>query len=244
MRTIAILPMKRFTEAKQRLAAGLGSGARRALAQAMFTDVLASLRRVEGLDAIAVVTADREVEATLAGEPVTLLPDDSGSGQSAATVTGIRHALVAGFERVLLVPGDAPLAEPGAIDFLLERSQADGLELVIVPDRHQTGTNALLIAPPGVFEPAFGPGSLERHTRAARSAGLKHRVDPVESLMLDVDTPEDLAALISVLEARRRVAPRTRGAILQLGRMHDSGLEPAAAQLRASGTSSSRAAGL
>ena len=55
MRTIAILPMKRFAEAKSRLATGIGGGARQALAQAMFADVLASLRRVEGLEAVAVV---------------------------------------------------------------------------------------------------------------------------------------------------------------------------------------------
>ena len=238
MRTIAILPMKRFADAKQRLAADLGGGARRSLAQAMFSDVLAALRRVDGLGAIAVVTADHEVEGSVSGENVTLLPDESGSGQSQATLAGIRHALVAGFERALLVPGDTPLIDPGAIDQLLERSAADALDLAIVPDRHQTGTNALLISPPDAFEPSFGPGSLERHTEAARAAGLKHRVEPVESLMLDIDTPEDLAALVTVLEEQRAVAPRTRGTILQLGRMTGSGLEPAAARLRAAGTSS------
>ncbi|MEA2348637.1 MAG: 2-phospho-L-lactate/phosphoenolpyruvate guanylyltransferase [Thermoleophilaceae bacterium] len=232
MRTIAILPMKRFTEAKSRLSTGIGGGARQALAQAMFADVLASLRRVQGLDAVAVVTSDHEVEAALIGEPVTLLPDEERAGQSAATLVGVRHALVAGFERVLLVPGDAPLMDAAVIDDLLLRSQADSLDLVIVPDRHRTGTNALLISPPGAFEPSFGPGSLERHTSAARSGGLTFRVDEIESLMLDVDTPEDLDALIGVLESERRVAPRTRGSILQLGRMEGSGLAAAAGRIR------------
>ena len=59
MSTIAILPVKSFGAAKQRLAAALGAGSRQALAQAMFSDVLASLRRVPGLDSVVVVTADR-----------------------------------------------------------------------------------------------------------------------------------------------------------------------------------------
>jgi 2-phospho-L-lactate guanylyltransferase len=206
----------------------------------MFSDVLASLRRVEGLEAIAVVTSDHDVEATVSGEPVTLLPDEGGTGQSDATLTGIRHALVAGFERVLLVPGDTPLIDPGEVDSLLARARADGTGLVIVPDRHGTGTNALLIAPPGAFQPSFGPGSRERHEQGARSAGLQHRVERIGSLALDVDTPQDLEALIEALEQLRGAAPRTRGAILQLGRMPDSGLEPAAEQLRPG----SRAAGL
>ena len=239
MRTIAILPMKRFTDAKQRLAAGLGGGARRSLAQAMFADVLAALRKVDGLHAIAVVTADHEVEGSVSGEKV------HTAARRVRLRAVARPPLPAsatrwwrGFERALLVPGDAPLIDPGAIDLLLERSAADALDLAIVPDRHQTGTNALLISPPDAFEPSFGPGSLERHIEAARASGLKHRVEPVESLMLDIDTPEDLAALITVLEEQRAVAPRTRGTILQLGRMTGSGLEPAAARLRAAGTSS------
>lgn len=241
MRTIAILPMKRFADAKSRLSAGIGGGARQALAQAMFADVLASLRRVDELDAMCVVTSDHEVEAAVTGEPVTLLPDEEQAGQSAAALAGIRHALMAGYERVLLVPGDTPLLDPAAIGSLLTRSADEGMALVIVPDRHKTGTNALLITPPGVFEPSFGPGSLDRHVRAAQDAGLAFRVDPVESLMLDVDTPEDLDALVAVLEGQRRVAPRTRGSIMQLGRMPDNGMSAAADRLRGAVTGGSQA---
>ena len=67
MRTLAILPVKSFGAAKQRLAESLGAGARQALAQAMFIDVLGSLRRVPELDGIVVVTADRVAESAAAG---------------------------------------------------------------------------------------------------------------------------------------------------------------------------------
>ncbi len=87
---------------------------------------------------------------------------------------------------------------------------------VIVPDRAGTGTNALLLRPPDAFEPSFGPGSLERHIEAASHAGIKFRVERVRSLMHDVDTPDDLADLGVLLEERRGVAPRTRGALHQL----------------------------
>ncbi len=232
-RTIAILPMKRFGTAKSRLAAALGTGARQALAQAMFSDVLAALRRVERLDAIAVITADREVVASLHGEGVTLLPDEQESGQSAATLIGVKEALVAGFDRVLLVPGDAPLLDPVAVNALLEGATGSP-ELVIVPDRHLTGTNALLISPPDALEPSFGPGSLARHEAAAAAAGLSYRVDRIESLMLDIDTPEDLGTLIGVLAQRRALAPRTRGALAQLERVPGTGIAEIAATARES----------
>ena len=112
LRTIAILPVKSFGTAKQRLADVLGDGARKALAQAMFSDVLATLRHVPELAEIAVVTADRAAESAATSNRVTVLHDSDQAGQSAAALIGIRHALAYGYERVLLVPGDTPLLQP------------------------------------------------------------------------------------------------------------------------------------
>ena len=220
MRTIAVVPVKSFDAAKQRLSPGLGGGSRQLLAQAMFSDVMAALRRVRGLDAVAVVTDDHEIEAMLRSDRVTVLSDDGRDGQSAAALVGIRHAMAEGYGRALLVPGDTPLMDPAAVDDLLGRSRAERQAVTIVPDRHREGTNALVISPPDAFEPSFGPASLERHLEAARAAGLSHRVDEVESLMHDVDTSDDLRALGEELERRRGVAPRTRGALRQFERLH------------------------
>jgi 2-phospho-L-lactate/phosphoenolpyruvate guanylyltransferase len=214
MGTIAILPVKSFGAAKQRLAGALGAGLRQALAQAMFSDVLASLRRVRGLDALAVVTADPAAESTALGERVRVLRDTEQAGQSEAALIGIRHGLDAGYGRVLLVPGDTPLLDPAEVAALLERAPA----VAIVPDRHLTGTNALLLSPPDAIEPSFGPGSLARHTSAAEAAGVEYSVERVPTLELDVDTPEDLAELAAALEGRRGHAPSTRGALRQLDR--------------------------
>src|SRR5918992_1319244 len=70
-------------------------------------------------------------------------------------------------ERALLVPGDCPALDPDELDALLRGF--GGADVVIVPDRHGSGTNALLLTPPTVIAPAFGPGSFARH--AARAAG-------------------------------------------------------------------------
>lgn len=218
MRTLAVLPVKGFDAAKQRLGGTLAGGSRRALAQAMFTDVLASLGRARRLQGVAVITSDRSAAAAAHGGTTLVLPDEAGSGQSAAAAIGIRHALANGFDRVLLVPGDAPLLDAQEIDLLLDRTAEEGLEAAIVPDRHGEGTNGLVLSPADALEPAFGTGSLERHLDLARGAGLRHRLEAVASLALDIDTPEDLAELCALLEERRGVAPRTRGALRQLDR--------------------------
>jgi 2-phospho-L-lactate guanylyltransferase len=226
MTTIAILPVKSFGAAKQRLADTLGAGSRRALAQAMFSDVLAALRRVPGLDEVAVVTADPAAESIALGERVRVLRDTEQAGQSEAALIGIRHARDRGFDRVLLVPGDTPLLDPVEVGELLERAPA----VAIVPDRHLTGTNALLLSPPDAVEPSFGPESLARHTSAAEATGVDYSVARVPTLELDVDTPEDLAELAAALEGRRGQAPLTRGALRQLDR---SRARPSAAVGRA-----------
>jgi 2-phospho-L-lactate guanylyltransferase len=209
MRTLAILPVKGFGAAKQRLAAALGTGPRRALAQAMFSDVLASLRQVDGLDAVAVVTADPLAEAAAHGEGVLVLRDTAEAGQSAAASIGIAHALAEGFERVLLVPGDTPLLDPGEVASLLAVPRA----VSIVPDRHGTGTNGLLLTPPDAIAPSFGPGSLKRHVAAAEAAGVSPAVEEVPTLTLDVDTGDDLSALGAALAERRGGAAATREAL-------------------------------
>jgi 2-phospho-L-lactate guanylyltransferase len=217
VRTLAIVPVKSFDIAKQRLGGALPRGSREALAQAMFADVLAALRRARRVEAIAVVTADPAAES-LAGQDATVLVDDQRAGQSEAAGIGIRFAIASGFERVLLVPGDTPLIDPGEVDGLLERTAADGIAAGIVADRHGTGTNALVLAPPDALAPGFGPHSLARHVTRAEEEGVAHRVEAAPSLAHDVDTPDDLAALWTSLDGGRGGAQRTRGALRQLER--------------------------
>jgi len=87
-----------------------------------------------------------------------------------------------------------------------------------VGDRHGTGTNALVLAPPDAMAPGFGPDSFARHVAAAEEAGVSHRVELAASLAHDVDTPEDLADLWSAIDGVRGGAQRTRGTLRQLDR--------------------------
>ena len=217
MRTAAVLPVKSFGHAKQRLAETLGAGSRRALAQAMFLDVLATLRRTKGIAAIVIVASEPNVEFA-ADEHVVVIEDEVQEGQSAAALTGIRWAQASGYTRVLLVPGDTPLLVADEVDAMLDAAEADATSVVIVPDRHHTGTNGLLLNPPDAIEPSFGPGSLERHVAAADAAGVSHRVERVPSLLFDVDTSDDLAVVAAAIDERHAAAPRTRGALRQLER--------------------------
>jgi 2-phospho-L-lactate guanylyltransferase len=208
MRTLAILPVKRFAVAKQRLATRLGPAQREALAHAMVSDVLGALAISRQLDGVLVITDEPAVVEIAKSLGATTAPDRRDAGQSAATAVGAAYAKRKGFERVLLVPGDCPALDRDELDALLDEHPVSP-SVVIVPDRHGTGTNALLLAPPDVIEPSFGPGSFERHREAAATAGVPCVVARPETLLLDIDTPADLAALLAGPRGR---APRTRAA--------------------------------
>ncbi len=241
MRTVAILPVKTFGRAKQRLGDAIDD--RPQLAAAMAADVLDALAEVQGLDGVIVVSAEDIVggaeagssgpatnglSAAAEGKPsaaaeigssasatggssastrggssasarggssggrVEWVHDPLEAGQSSAAARGIRAAVARGAGRVLLVPGDCPALDPAEVDALLAGAEPG---VVIVPDRHGSGTNALLLDPPAVIAPAFGPGSFARHAALAAGAGATVRVGRLPSLELDVDTPGDLEAL-------------------------------------------------
>ncbi|MEA2198435.1 MAG: 2-phospho-L-lactate/phosphoenolpyruvate guanylyltransferase [Solirubrobacteraceae bacterium] len=214
MRTLAVLPIKNFFEAKQRLEAVLSSGPRRALAEAMFSDVLTALRRASAVEDILVVTRDHGAQQIAGGHGALVLDDDE-PGQSAAAVLGVRYALDHDYERVLLVPGDCPMLSPSDVDALVAHAQGSPSAL-IVPDRHGTGTNALVLTPPDSVTPAFGPDSRERHVANAEAAGTTFELTSVPSLELDIDTPDDLEVLRGLLETSHGGAAHTRGMLSQM----------------------------
>jgi 2-phospho-L-lactate guanylyltransferase len=216
MRVAAVLPVKRFGNAKQRLGVALEAGERRELAAAMVADVLAALGAVDAIGAVIVVTAEPAAAEAAVRAGATVVHDPDEHGQSAAASRGIA-ALDAGAERVLLVPGDCPALDPGEVGALLARP-ARNPGVVIVPDRHGSGTNALLLTPPDAIEPSFGPGSRARHEQLAREAGAECRIAEPPSLALDIDTIDDLAVLRAALDARTGGAAHTRGLLARLGR--------------------------
>jgi 2-phospho-L-lactate guanylyltransferase len=190
MTTIAVLPIKSFPRAKSRTA--LAEGERAALAESMARDVLRALAAAESLREIVVVTREPRAVAAAREVGAHVVDDPSEAGHSQAARLGVDAAVWRGAARVLLVPGDCPLLDTAEVDHLLAVARPG---VTIVPDRHGTGTNALVLDPPDAMAPSFGPGSCARHAAIARAAGAVVRIIDVPSLAFDVDTPEDLAAL-------------------------------------------------
>ncbi len=225
MRTAAILPVKRFAHAKQRLGASVADPLRADLARAMVGDVLVALGETAAIERTIVVTSEDSVSAAARYLGALVVEDTAEESQSAAVTLGVERALAEGFQRVLCIPGDCPALDPAELDMLLNPSPPsssnpagavvaiDEPAVVIVPDRHGTGTNGLLLAPPDAIAPSFGPDSCERHLALAHEAGAACRIERPASLLLDIDTGADLAALRERLSGAHAGAPRTRAVL-------------------------------
>jgi 2-phospho-L-lactate guanylyltransferase len=214
LHTTAIVPVKGLSDANGRLDGTLAADERYRLAEALFLDLIVKLPRSRCIDDILVVTADPSVarQARWFGHKV--LEQKSDEGHSEAAAAGARAAMADGAARVVMLPVDCPTLDIEELDAHVGRSHRTAL---IVPDRHGTGTNALVLAPPDVFLPVFGPDSCGRHVSRARASGISFALEELESLAMDLDTPEDMSLLRDRLLLDPQPAPRTAEVLWELG---------------------------
>jgi len=207
VKATAVLPVKRFAAAKRRLATGIDDKRREALVAAMLEDVLEAIGEARSIERTIVVSGDPVAQEIVASSPAEILPDPADEGHVVAAQAGIARAEADGASCVVLLPGDCPLLDPRELDRLLTGIPAS--YVAVVPNRHGTGTNGLVLAPPDAIQPAFGEGSCARHVAAAREAGVPFGVEELSSLGLDLDTPADVVALTRELDARQGRGRRT-----------------------------------
>lgn len=211
MKATAVLPVKRFGAAKQRLAAGVDDERRGELVAAMLRDVLEAVAEARSIERTIVVTSEPRAEEPARSAGAEIVPDPGEGGHSEAALAGIARARELGADCVVLLPGDCPLLDPRELERLL--TGIPRAYVAVVPDRHGTGTNALALAPPDAIRPAFGEGSCARHIAAAREAGVPFSAEELPSLALDLDTPADVIALTRELESGRGLARHTAKAL-------------------------------
>jgi 2-phospho-L-lactate guanylyltransferase len=187
----AIVPVKPLRRGKSRLSGVLSLEARTALNHYLLSNTLETLSSVPEIEHSLVVSRDPEA-LTVAREYGARTVQEQGSPQlnialTRATIVAISHSVQA----VIIVPADLPLITVDDIREVIKRA-VDPPVVVITPDRRQQGTNALLVAPPGLIKYEYGPGSFQRHCIQAEKVGARLEICERGSVALDIDLPEDL----------------------------------------------------
>lgn len=196
----AIVPVKPLKRGKSRLAGVLNQEERTELNRNLLSHTLKTLESMKDIERVLVISRDPAALA-LAREYGAQTVQEKGAPQlnialARATVI-VKEYTTRG---VLIVPADLPLITPEDVQIMLDRA-VDPPVVVVAPDRHRHGTNALLICPVGIIEYDFGTDSFERHCDMAEQVGARLEIVDLPSIALDVDLPEDLDYVKNELES-------------------------------------------
>jgi len=196
----AIVPVKPLGRGKSRLSSVLSQKERTDLNRHLLAHTIDTLSAIQEIEHVLVISRDPGALA-LAREHGARTLQENGAPKlnvalARATIVAKNHAT----RGVLIVPADLPLITPEDVRAMLDRSKNPPV-VVVAPDRHQRGTNALLVCPAGLIEYDFGPGSYQRHCQRTRQAGARLEICELPSLALDVDLPEDLAVIEDELDS-------------------------------------------
>ena len=188
--TYAIIPVKPLNRAKSRLARALKAPTRAALVRSIFSRTLDVVALVNRIDGVIVVSRDLTIlELARQRGAITLMESDSGLNPA---ITQAAHWAVQRHARsVIVIPVDLPLITSADLDAVIDRAEEERC-IVIAPDRHEDGTNVLLVRPPDAIQFTYGASSFKAHRTQAIERGLLVHEYRSPTTAFDIDVPDDL----------------------------------------------------
>jgi 2-phospho-L-lactate guanylyltransferase len=214
MKTFAIVPVKKFENGKMRLSSLLAGQERIRLLQILLEGTIETLKSASSISRIVVVSADRSAEAIAKDCGADFLLEEKEAGVNAGVLVADRYCAQAGAEATLVIPQDLALLKPSDLDGICNLAKegtgnaANNLRsgcVVISPSLRYDGTNALLRKPPLVMETYYDNNSYQMHIKKAAALGADVKTFLSDTVMFDLDTPEDAKFLVASSENTRAV---------------------------------------
>jgi len=199
----AIVPVKPLRRGKSRLAGTLSEDERTELNRALLQHTLETLTDLKDVEQVLVVSRDPQALTIARNHGARTVREDGQPQLNTALQRATVVAQLYATRGVLVLPADLPLISREDVLALIGRA-VDPPVVVIAPDRHGNGTNALLISPIGLIEYDFGENSFQRHCELVKKAGARLEVVNLPSLGLDLDVPEDLDMIRSMVSTISR----------------------------------------
>ena len=198
----AVVPVKEFEGAKQRLSSALSPDERRLLATAMLEDVLAAVSTGKALAGVLVVTLDPAAASLAARYGARVVTEGARDGHTGAVTAAARLLVREGRAGMMTMPGDIPRLSSKEIAATLAAHRA-APAFTIVPAHDDLGSNAIVCSPPDAVPLRFGEDSFFPHLDAARAQGIEPLVVRHPGIGMDVDNPVDLVTFLKMSPAVR-----------------------------------------
>ena len=195
MKTFAILPVKRFENAKTRLSSILDMDDRILLSSLMLEDTVKILSSVRSLTQVVIVSADRRAEEMATKHGVTFLREEKEKDVNSAVALADLYSIREAAEATVVIPQDLPLLDPIEVSKACQLAENESRCIVICPSLRYDGTNMLLRKPPTVIATFYDNDSYNMHVKAALKLGIPVKGLFSKSIMYDIDTPEDAQQL-------------------------------------------------
>jgi len=209
---VAVVPVKGLANAKSRLAPRLASEERTRLVLRLLDNVLSAIQHSASIEHCLVVSPDPVVLEHASARGMVALDEGSrerppfdpparGGKDDVSYNRALELAREAAMARwnpaaLLVLAADLPWIGAADVADLVALGAQPGT-VVIAPDRHGVGTNALLLRPPAAIPFRFGPDSHQRHCQEALARGLRVQFYRDSGTAMDVDLPDDLAAVLA-----------------------------------------------
>lgn len=193
----AVVPVKEFDGAKQRLSPYLSPDERRALAAIMLEDVLDAVSGVQQLAGVLVVTVDPVAASLAARYGARIVTDAAREGHTGAVTAAARLLVREGQAGMMTLPGDIPRLSPAEIAATLAAHRSPPA-FTIVPAHDDLGSNTIVCSPPDAVPLRFGENSFYPHLDAARACGIEPLIVRHPGIGMDIDNPVDLVAFLKM----------------------------------------------
>ncbi|MBN1231272.1 MAG: 2-phospho-L-lactate guanylyltransferase [Anaerolineales bacterium] len=200
MKIWTIVPVKPLKNGKSRLSDLLDDIQRENLNTYLLERTLKILKQIEKIEQIIVVSDDETVLETVAKMNCFPVRESLEHDLNPAIQQAFDIARERGAEQVLILPADLPLVTVEDVCLLLEKA---GEKLIVIsPDRHEKGTNALVLPTNAPFQFEYGEESFQRHQSVVKELGMTLKIVNNPDIGFDIDTPQDFIELESKLENR------------------------------------------
>jgi 2-phospho-L-lactate guanylyltransferase len=205
MQTYAIVPVKRFENAKTRLSSMLDIDDRIRLSSLMLEDTLQILSVAASLTQVIIVSADKRAEAIATKYGANFLREEKDKGVNSAVALADIYCMKQTADATMVIPQDLPLLDAIDISKACELAENESRCIVICPSLRYDGTNMLLRKPPSAIATFYDTDSYNMHVKAAIKIGVPVKRFFSKTIMYDVDSPEDALQLI-----KEETVPATR----------------------------------